>query len=182
MAEPKDKKLRELRRARRKELRIAKRAHKRGNIKAYRRHRERAQGLLHAIRARRKSLRYRLKIPAKSGTTYFAGFQVANWIAPILAAAKATGKWDGRLSSGYRSYAKQYWIYFIARIRPAAYPGTSNHEGSTYPKGAIDTPSPYGLEAALRSIGRYGIGPGKLYGYNDAIGSNDPWHFSATGR
>lgn len=196
MAEPKDERIRSLRKSRRKHLRIAKRAHKRRQtalkkrnweaarsaLKVYRIHREAAQQKLHAIRARRKSLRYRLRIPAKSGTRYFNGFQVAAWIYPILVAAQATGKWDGRLSSGWRSYAKQWWIYFVARIRPAAYPGTSNHEGSKYPRGAIDTPSPWQLRAALKSIGRYGIGPGKLYGYMDAVGSNDPWHFSAYGR
>ena len=45
--------------------------------------------------------------------------------------------WKGQVNSGYRSYADQKRIY-NSGVRPAAKPGTSNHEGTEFPRGAID--------------------------------------------
>jgi hypothetical protein len=145
-----------------------------------RRQRRKVRQFRHDRRARRRSLRHRLHLKARSGTVYFEGKEVAAWIGPILQAARRTGLWHGGVSSGFRSYAKQWWIYFVARIRPAAYPGTSNHEGSAFPKGAIDTNDPWGLRRALQKIGRYGSGSSqRLQGFSIP---RDPWHFSSTGR
>lgn len=105
------------------------------------------------------------------------GKEVAGWIAPILQAARASGMWRGGVTSGFRSYAKQWWIYYVARIRPAARPGTSNHEGSDYPRGAVDVSDPWGLNRFLDSKGIT-----KLKWYRDNVGPGDDWHFSGTGR
>jgi hypothetical protein len=115
----------------------------------------------------------------KSGLDYFGGKQVAGWIVPFLREAQRHG-WDGRISSGYRSYASQAYIYWVRRIRPAAYPGTSRHEGISYPRGAIDTPSPWELRAALKKVGS--INGRRLVAYMDTVGRNDPWHFSSDGH
>lgn len=194
MAASKDKRTRRLRALRRKELRIARRAMRRRRkalrhgdkreaynaLRVARRHRREAQQYLQDIRARRKSLRYRLKFKPKNGLAYFEGRQVAEWIAPVLAQARATGLWHGGLTSGYRSTAYQWIIYYVKRIRPAARPGTSNHERKgPYPNGAIDTNDPWGLRNALQRIGKYGVGPGKLIGFQVR---NDPWHMSARGN
>ena len=66
----------------------------------------------------------------------FQGERVADWIKPILQYAKAHG-WQGTVTSGYRSYAQQKAIY-DSGVRPAAVPGTSNHEGDAFPRGAVD--------------------------------------------
>lgn len=110
-----------------------------------------------------------------SGVGRFGGYPVANWIIPILRWAQLKG-WSGRLSSGFRSYAKQkqLWNNRGSNPYPVAPPGTSNHEGSEYPRGAIDTPD-YGTLARL--VGRF-PGPRKLKWY----GSGDRVHFSGTGR
>jgi hypothetical protein len=193
MAKPKDKRSARLFALRRKHLRIARRAMRRrrkmlragdkvraGNaLRVARYHRKRAQQLLHDRRARRKALRLRLKMKPKNGLAYFGGKQVAAWMVDPLTKARANG-WDGRLSSGYRSYASQWIIYYVKRIRPAARPGTSNHERTSFPGGAIDTPSPWQLRAALQRAGRYGAGsPQRLMMFQIP---NDPWHASSTGR
>lgn len=209
MAESKDKRTRHLRADRRKVIRQAKRtlkrrseylrdaqaARKRGDNALARkrlnqaqealriRHEQlaEAQRILNDIRARRRSLRHRLHLPSKKGTGYLDGKQVAAWIIPILIAARKSGYWKGRVSSGFRSYAQQWYIYFVARIRPAAYPGRSNHEGSEYPKGAVDVTDPWGLNRYLDSL------PAnhphrRLKWYRDTLGAGDDWHFSGTGR
>ena len=102
------------------------------------------------------------------------GKEVAAWIAPYLKAARASGVWKGGITSGFRSYAKQYWIYYVARIRPAARPGTSNHEGSDYPRGAVDVSDPWGLN---RYLDREGIT--KLKWYRDTLGPGDEFGTSA---
>jgi hypothetical protein len=146
-------------------------------LRVQRRWRKKAQGYLTDIRARRRSLKHRLHLPAKKGTAWLDGKEVAGWIYPILVAARESGVWKGRVSSGFRSYAKQWWIYFVARIRPAAYPGTSNHEGKDYPRGAVDVTDPWGLNKYLDKNGIT-----KLKWYRDTLGAGDDWHFSGTGR
>lgn len=74
---------------------------------------------------------------ALKGVGSFDGVPVARWIIPYLQYARKNG-WKGTVQSGYRTYAKQYDIYYVQKIRPAAKPGTSNHEGSEFPRGAVD--------------------------------------------
>jgi hypothetical protein len=97
-----------------------------------------------------------------------SGKPVAGWIEPILAWARTHG-WSGTVTSGYRSYAQQAAIY-NSGVRPAAVPGTSNHEGTVYPRGAVDVSNASGLSRVLLS------GP-----YGSTLvwaGAKDPVHFS----
>jgi len=107
-------------------------------------------------------------VPSGSGTANFEGTQVAGWIAPILKYARQHG-WTGSINSGFRSYADQVRIY-NSGVRPAARPGTSNHEGSDYPRGAVDVNGAQQLDRILRN---------SLYA-NTLVwaGSKDPVHFS----
>jgi hypothetical protein len=73
------------------------------------------------------------------------------------------------VNSGWRSYAEQKRIY-DSGVRPAAYPGTSNHEGSNYPRGAVDVSG----AAQLASIIAHSPWAGKLVW----AGAKDPVHFS----
>lgn len=102
------------------------------------------------------------------GTAVFEGKRIAAWIKPYLVFARKHG-WKGSITSGYRSFADQTRIY-NSGVRPAAKPGSSNHEGSDFPRGAIDVSDAATLDRILR---RY---PGKrklIY-----AGSKDPVHFS----
>jgi lysophospholipase L1-like esterase len=79
---------------------------------------------------------------ATTGTAVYEGIRMASWIVPILKWARQHG-WNGTIINGYRSYAKQKELHdaWIARGKtglPAAAPGTSNHEGSEFPRGAVD--------------------------------------------
>lgn len=102
------------------------------------------------------------------GLVDFGGKQVASWIAPILKYAQSKG-WRGSVESGYRSKAEQERIY-NSGVRPAAVPGTSNHEGTEYPRGAIDVSEAEQLSKILQGSP-----------YAQALvyaGSKDPVHFS----
>lgn len=100
------------------------------------------------------------------GTALFEGHRVAAWIKPELTYARRHG-WKGQINSGYRSFADQTRIY-NSGVRPAAKPGTSNHEGADYPRGAIDVSDAQQLAAILRKKG------GRL----KYAGAKDPVHFS----
>lgn len=104
------------------------------------------------------------------GTAKFEGTTVAAWIKPILEYARAHG-WKGSITSGYRSFADQKRIY-DSGVRPAAVPGTSNHEGDVFPRGAVDVDraSAAQLSAILRNSPY-----AKTLIY---AGSKDPVHFS----
>lgn len=106
---------------------------------------------------------------ALAGVGTFDGHPVARWIIPYLNYARLRG-WKGTVTSGYRSYQEQYRIYYIEGIRPAALPGTSNHEGKVFPKGAVDVSEAEELNRILTGI----IG-GSLLKW---AGSADPVHFS----
>lgn len=86
-------------------------------------------------------------VPAAKGVAHFEGSTVAGWIAPILSYARKHG-WKGKVSSGFRSFAEQKRIY-DSGVRPAAVPGTSNHESSDYPRGAVDVTDAAGLSQIL---------------------------------
>lgn len=104
------------------------------------------------------------------GTTKFQGKVVAGWIAPILQWARNHG-WTGHVESGFRTYQEQKDIY-NSGVRPAARPGFSNHEGSQFPRGAVDIDrvSAPALARILRASP-----------YRDTLvwaGAKDPVHFS----
>lgn len=104
----------------------------------------------------------------RHGLVNFGGKQVAAWIAPILSYARSQG-WKGDVSSGYRSKAEQERIY-NSGVRPAAVPGTSNHEGQAFPRGAVDVTEAAQLSKILEHSP-----------YAKALvyaGSKDPVHFS----
>lgn len=113
--------------------------------------------------------------PTKShaGTGMVDGHPVAFWIIPYLKWAHNHG-WSGKVTSGWRSTGEQKRIY-DSGVRPAAKPGESNHEGTVFPRGAVDVSDPNGLEAALRKF------PGPVALRRDPA-IHDPVHFSATGR
>lgn len=110
---------------------------------------------------------------------------IAKWIVPYLSwAASASrgsssstgparrgggGRWSGTVTSGFRSLAEQKRIW-ASGVRPAARPGTSNHEGSTYPRGAVDVTQASMLAQVLRGK----PGPHLL----QFAGAKDPVHFS----
>ncbi len=113
--------------------------------------------------------------PGSGGTSTFNGKRVASWMVPALTYATKHG-WSGVISSGFRSRAEQERLYANRGNNryPVAKPGTSNHEGSVYPRGAIDTPDHQGLRRAL--AGYKGARKPKWYGPGDAV------HFSGDGH
>lgn len=104
----------------------------------------------------------------KGGLSTFTGKPVAAWIAPILAYARAHG-WGGAVTSGYRSYAQQKAIY-DSGVRPAAVPGSSNHEMTAFPGGAVDVSNASQLSAILQ---RSPYAKTLVW-----AGAKDPVHFS----
>jgi 3D (Asp-Asp-Asp) domain-containing protein len=110
---------------------------------------------------------------------------IAKWIVPYLSwAASASrgsssstgparrgggGRWSGTVTSGFRSRAEQTRIW-NSGVRPAARPGSLNHEGSTYPRGAVDVTQASMLAQVLRGK----PGPHLL----QFAGAKDPVHFS----
>lgn len=111
------------------------------------------------------------------GAVDFDGKKIAGWIAPILKWARSAG-WGGSVTSGLRTYAEQAALYAAraSNPNPVAPPGQSNHEGTVYPRGAVDVSDYTGLNALVDSP--EGPFPGKLKWY----GMGDPPHFSGTGH
>jgi TP901 family phage tail tape measure protein len=109
------------------------------------------------------------------------GKPIANWIIPVLEWASKNG-WHGTVTSGFRSYKEQEYLYThagedgISTI--VAKPGTSNHEKSAYPGGAVDVDG--GTDAQLISLLRGYHGLDTLMG--GYLGPADPYHFSHDGR
>jgi len=98
---------------------------------------------------------------------------IANWIVPVLEWAFENG-WTGTVTSGYRTYAEQAELNAAGDFSAPA--GSSNHESTTYPGGAVDVSAPSLL---LQVLVNY-PGPEKLHG--GVLGPIDPEHFSATGE
>ena len=98
---------------------------------------------------------------------------IAGWIVPVLQWAAAHG-WTGLVVSGYRTYAEQAAINAMGLFSAPA--GSSNHETTAYPGGAVDVTNPRQLIGVLRAY----PGPFKLIG--GVLGPIDPEHFSATGH
>ena len=106
--------------------------------------------------------------PTESGVANFEGKKVAAWIAPALVYARQHG-WKGQVNSGFRSFADQTRIY-NSGVRPAAKPGTSNHEGTQFPRGAVDVSDAQTLSRILQN---------SPYGQRlKWAGAKDPVHFS----
>lgn len=87
-------------------------------------------------------------VKTPKGVTQFEGHTVAAWIKPALVYARAHG-WKGEVNSGFRTLQQQTNIY-NSGVRPAAKPGTSNHEGADYPRGAVDVSDPAALSKILQ--------------------------------
>ncbi len=109
------------------------------------------------------------------GTVMWGGVPIAAWIAPELKWAQRQG-WGGSVTSGYRSYAEQAVLYarYLAGGPLAAAPGTSEHESTRYPGGAVDVTD---YTTLSRIAPRY-PGAQKLIWF----GPGDPVHFSGTGH
>lgn len=107
-------------------------------------------------------------LTSRKGIVDFGGHKVAAWIAPILRFAESRGV-KPQITSGYRSKAEQERIY-NSGVRPAAVPGTSNHEGDAFPRGAVDIANAAAVAKVLK-----GTPYEKLLAY---AGVKDPVHFS----
>lgn len=110
------------------------------------------------------------RVAPPAGVTTFDGKPCARWVAQELEWARKHG-WTGRLESGYRSKSDQERVCATG-VKPCAKPGTSNHEGKVYPKGAADVTEAEQLDRVLsRKPGR------RLHWTGNSIG--DPVHFSS---
>lgn len=95
------------------------------------------------------------------GTMRIDGYNVATWIGHIVLWARAHG-WNGRVTSGYRSVADQREACRHVCGNPngcpgtCAKPGTSNHQYTSFPRGAVDV-SEY--TEFGRIVARYPNGP-----------------------
>jgi hypothetical protein len=127
---------------------------------------------------RRKEQREQPEPSLSSGVTTFDGRAVAAWLKPYLDFARKNG-WRGTLNSGFRDPARSEALCFQMCGAPSC-PGrcagrASNHAGSTKPKGAVD----------VSDFARFGQlmerCPHEPRIFN-ALGAQDPVHFSATGR
>jgi|GEM_PF-2498573 len=97
---------------------------------------------------------------------------IADWIIPVLQWAAAHG-WSGTVTSGYRTYYEQAQLNAAGDFSAPA--GSSNHETTAYPGGAVDVTNSSQLIGVLRNY----PGAEKLIG--GVLGPVDPEHFSATG-
>lgn len=103
-----------------------------------------------------------------TGVADFEGMKVAAWIKPALEYARHHG-WRGSVKSGWRSLADQTRIY-NSGVRPAAKPGTSNHEFTSFPGGAVDVSD---AETLSRILVKSPYGKQLVW-----AGAKDPVHFS----
>lgn len=119
------------------------------------------------------------------GTTTIDGHPVANWIATQVLAARKYG-WPGQVTSGVRTKAEQTLACINVCGNPngcpgtCARPGTSNHEGTVFPKGAVDVTDGAEFDAALRRA-KAARDAGPYPAIRNAL-PNDPVHRSLTGH
>ena len=130
--------------------------------------------------ARRRAQRKAAKMAAKprAGVTKFDNRPVAAWIKPHLEFAREHG-WTGTVNSGWRDPAYSERLCYAMCGAPRC-PGkcagrSSNHAGSTPGAGAVDV-SDYVRFGQL--MGRSPHSP-RIF---NALGAQDPVHFSASGR
>jgi hypothetical protein len=116
---------------------------------------------------------------SNAGTEVFETIRMASWIVPILKYARGKG-WNGSISSGFRTFAEQTVLYNryknsgFDKQYLAAEPGKSNHEGSTWPRGAVDVDDHEILNRILLNSP-----------YKDKLiwfGPDDSVHFSGNGH
>lgn len=112
------------------------------------------------------------------GVTTYDGVRVARWLVPYLDYARRHG-WKGHLVSGYRDPVYSEHLCFAMCGRPSC-PGrcagrASNHSGDEKPRGALDV-------SEYQVFGRLMQGCPERPGIYNALGSQDPVHFSTTGR
>jgi hypothetical protein len=114
----------------------------------------------------------------RNGVATFDGRPVAAWLKPYLVWARENG-WKGTLNSGFRDpvYSEKLCISMCgAPSCPGRCAGrASNHAGNSNPSGAIDV-SDYATFGQL--MRRCPYSP-RIF---NALGAQDPVHFSASGR
>ena len=114
----------------------------------------------------------------RNGVAMFDGRPVAAWLKPYLDWARQNG-WKGTLNSGFRdpAYSEKLCISMCgAPSCPGRCAGrASNHAGSSNPAGAIDVSDYVTFGELMR---RCPYSP-KIF---NALGAQDPVHFSASGR
>lgn len=135
-----------------------------------------------ALGARRRSAQRRAharQVAPRDGIAYFDGKPVAAWFIPHLEFARRHG-WSGILVSGWRSgpYSRHLCLSMCGAPRcPGRCAGmSSNHTRSGYGQGAIDV-SDYTTFARL--MARSDAPSPRIF---NALGSQDPVHFSTSGR
>jgi hypothetical protein len=130
--------------------------------------------------ARRAKQRKAAKASAapRSGVATFDGRPVAAWLKPYLDWARQNG-WKGTLNSGFRDpvYSEKLCMSMCgAPSCPGRCAGrASNHAGSSNPAGAIDVSDYVTFGQLMR---RCPYSP-RIF---NALGAQDPVHFSASGR
>jgi peptidoglycan hydrolase-like protein with peptidoglycan-binding domain len=135
--------------------------------------------LTRAVDRRRKARQgAKLSAAPRAGVATFDGKPVAAWLSPYLVWARKNG-WQGTLNSGWRDPAHSEQLCRNICGAPTC-PGrcagrSSNHAGSVKPAGAVDV-SDYGKFAEL--MRRCPLEP-RIF---NALGAQDPVHFSASGR
>jgi Putative peptidoglycan binding domain len=114
----------------------------------------------------------------RTGVATFDGRPVAAWLKPYLEWARQNG-WKGTLNSGFRdpAYSEKLCISMCgAPSCPGRCAGrASNHVGSSNPAGAIDVSDYVTFGQLMR---RCPYSP-RIF---NALGAQDPVHFSASGR
>jgi hypothetical protein len=130
--------------------------------------------------ARRAKQRKAARVSAapRNGVAMFDGRPVAAWLKPYLDWARQNG-WKGTLNSGFRdpAYSEKLCISMCgAPSCPGRCAGrASNHAGSSNPAGAVDVSDYVTFGQLMR---RCPYSP-KIF---NALGAQDPVHFSASGR
>lgn len=140
--------------------------------------RQTARGIRRRHKQRRLAREHRERARKTEGVGHFDGKAVANWLIPYLEWARRNG-WEGTVASGWRDPAYSERLCYAMCGAPSC-PGTcagrsSNHSGSSKPRGAIDVTYYYSFG---KIIAKCPYEP-KIY---NALGVRDPVHFSATGR
>ena len=130
--------------------------------------------------ARRAKQRKAAKASAapRNGVAMFDGRPVAAWLKPYLDWARQNG-WKGTLNSGFRDPAYSEKLCMSMCGAPSC-PGrcagrASNHAGSSNPAGAVDVSDYVTFGQLMR---RCPYSP-RIF---NALGAQDPVHFSASGR
>lgn len=93
----------------------------------------------------------------QAGTVTFDGVKICSWIEPIVKKARASGLWNGKVVSGFRTDEESRQLCIQKCGQPTC-PGTcagtsSNHNGCTGGKGAVDVTDAAGFDKAMREQG-----------------------------